>query len=342
EGVPGHTLEGRTQRRLFVASMAMIGPATALFLLDPSAAIPAALMLALATVLALPLVLAAALRATLMLTGHYERMPTLAVAVSALRTTTVRPLALATTGAVALFGGVALGGARADLVKGIGQVARQYGAQAPVWVVSPHDNQATSPMRAGPYEARMARLPGVQAVRAFQGAFIDWGARRPWLIALPGGTGATVWAGQILHGDSARAARLLAQGGWIVTSKQIAAEHHLAVGGRVMLPTPSGDVALRLAATGTNFGWPTGVLFMGTADYARYWATNEPTALGVDLVPGARRATVEQEIRAALGPAAALEVLSASRRAARIDSSAGEGLAQLQWIAALLIGAAIM
>ncbi|MDE3069996.1 MAG: hypothetical protein KGJ43_04640 [Acidobacteriota bacterium] len=342
EGVPGHALEARTQRRLFIAALALIAPATALYILDPAAAIPAALMLALATVLVLPVVLAAALRASWALTGHYARLPTVAVAVSSLRTTTVRSLALATTGAVALFGGVALGGARADLVGGIGQVASQYGAQAPGWVVRPHDNQATAPIRATPYVQRIARLPGVAAVRAFQGGFLDWGGRRPWLIALPRASGTAVWAGQIHHGDSARAARLLAAGGWIVTSKQIATEHGAGLGGLVRVPTPAGEVPLRVAALSTNFGWPTGVVFMGTADYARYWATSLPTALGVDLSSGAHRGTVESEIRAVIGPAGALEVTSAGRRAQRIDSAAGEGLAQLQWIAALLIGAAVL
>ena len=52
-------------------------------------------------------------------------------------------------------------------------------------------------------------------------------------------------------------------------SQQIAGEHHLVVGGIVRLPTPTGLV--RPCASRrrrTNFGWPTGVIFISTGDYS--------------------------------------------------------------------------
>ena len=342
EGVPGNALGTETQRRLFLASMCLLVPASVLFVLAPSAAIPVAIMLALATVLALPVCLAVALRASWTFTGHYERMPVLAVAVSSLRTTTVRSLALATTGAVALFGGVALGGARDDLLRGIGQVAQDYGGQAELWVASPADNQAASAFLPHGYQRRIAAIGGVASVQAWQGGFLDWGGRRPWLIARPPGSSDSIWRGELVQGDPAVAARRLAEGGWIVVSRQIASEQHASVGGRIVMPTPSGPVTLRLAATSTNFGWPTGVVFMSTTDYSRYWATSIPTALTVRLAPGADAGRVRSAIAATLAPGSALEVVSGRTRAGRIEDSASEGLQQLQWISLLLILAAIV
>ena len=54
--------------------------------------------------------------------------PTLALALGGVRGTTLRSIALAATGAVALFGSVALGGARANLLSGIHGFAASYAA----------------------------------------------------------------------------------------------------------------------------------------------------------------------------------------------------------------------
>jgi putative ABC transport system permease protein len=81
---------------------------------------------------------------------------------------------------------------------------------------------------------------------------------------------------------------------------------------------------------------------MSTADYSRAWQTTAPTALGVELIPGAKTPTVQSEIEHTLGPASGLEVISAHAREAKIDSSASEGLGQLGEIATLLVLAAIL
>ena len=72
-----------------------------------------------------------------------------------------------------------------------------------------------------------------------------------------------------------------------MVSEQIAEEHHVGVGGTLTLPTPSGDAASGSPRLTTNLAWTPGVIFIGTADYSRLWATPAPTALGVDLRPGA-------------------------------------------------------
>jgi putative ABC transport system permease protein len=341
-GVPGNTLRGLPQRRLLAATIALVALASALFAALPAAAIIATAVLALATVLAVPLVLAGLLGAAQVLVERRESLTTLSVALRSLRAATVRSLALAATGAVALFGSVALGGSRQDLLHGIRMVAHNYASDASVWVTSPRDNQATVEFPRRDYVARLQAVPGVAAVRTFQGSFADVGKRRPWIIARPGDAGPGILRGQMIAGSAEHALARMRQGGWIAVSEQIAEEQNTPVGQALILPTPTGDARLRVAAITTNFAWPTGVIFMGTADYARLWDTTAPSALGIELAAGADAARVQGALARALGPGSGLEVSSASARQAKIESSAGEGLGQLREIATLLLLAAIV
>ena len=93
-----------------------------------------------------------------------------------MRTTTLRSLALAATGAVALFGTVALGGSRENLLRGIRSFAHSYVSAADIWVTNPGDNQAVNEFSVG--QARGAdreRVPAVAGVQAFQGGFLELG-----------------------------------------------------------------------------------------------------------------------------------------------------------------------
>jgi putative ABC transport system permease protein len=341
-GVPGNALSGALRARLAAAALCLVAAASVLWAILPAAAIGASALLALATVLAVPLTFAGVLRAAAMISERFQRISILPLALASLRATSVRSLALAATGAVALFGSVALGGSRQNLLAGIDSFAHSYVADADVWVSSPGDNQAVEGFPAGGYAARISRLPAVAAVRTFQGGFSQLGKRRVWIIARPPGAERHVLESQIRGGGASAAIARLEAGGWIAVSEQIAAERHLGVGGTLVLPTPSGPQPFRIAATTTNLAWPPGVIFMSAADYSRAWATSDPTALGVQLRPGTSAPAARGAIEAALGPASGLEVSLAETRAARIDALASQGLGQLQQISTMLLLAAIV
>jgi putative ABC transport system permease protein len=341
-GVPGNTLGEGSQRELFAAALALVALASALFAFTPSAAIFAAAALALATVLALPLVFAAVLRAASALCERNPRLSTLPIALASLRATTLRSLALAATGAVALFGSVALGGARENLLHGIGTFAHSYVADAQVWVSEPDDNQAVNDFSPGATAMRIARAPGVASVHSFQGGFLTLHSRRVWVIARPPGANRNVLETQVLDGASTTAITRLGEGGWIAVSRQIAQEQHLSLGDALTLPTPTGNTTFKVAALTTNLAWSPGVIFIGSADYSRAWASTAPTALGVELIPGAKMTASSRAIARALGSGSGLEVSSAQAREARINALAGEGLSQLGEISTLLVLAAIM
>jgi putative ABC transport system permease protein len=342
DGAPGNGLGGNTQRWLFSAAVALLAAASALFALVPSAAIIVCLLLALATVLAVPLALTGILHVAGAAASRYARFTLLSAALTSLRATTIRSLALAATGAVALFGSIALGGSREDLLRGIDGYTAHYVAGADVWVLNPGDHQAIDDFTPDEHAATIARLPGVASVHAFQGSFLNVGERRLWVLAWPPGAPLELLGGEVIAGNPTAAAAHVREGGWITVSSQLANEHHTGVGNIITLPSPTGDVSFRIAATTTNFGWSPGAILMSTADYSRAWQTSAPTALGVELTPGANTTTVQTEIARALGPASGLEVISAHAREATIDASASEGLGQLGEIATLLVLAAIL
>jgi putative ABC transport system permease protein len=133
----------------------------------------------------------------------------------------------------------------------------------------------------------------------------------------------------------------LRAGGWITLSKELATTIGRNPDGTLELPTPTGPVRYRVAATTTNFGWSAGTIVIGESDYRRAWASSDPTALEVDLRPGAERGTTLSAVRAVLGSHSALEVQTPGERAAQANASARAGLARLGQISALLlIGAA--
>lgn len=340
-GVPGNALYLGAQRWLFAAGIGLIILASVLFATTPSAAIASCAMLAAATLLAVPLTFSAVLHAGALLAERRQRLTVLPVALASLRASTVRSLALAATGAVALFGSVALGGSRDDLLRGISSFANGYVADAHIWVTNPGDNQAADSFDPGTSKTAIARLPVVEGVRAFQGGFLTLGGRRIWVIARPPGASRQVISSQILAGGASAAVTRLGQGGWVAVSQQIASEQHTGVGGEITLPTPTGAVRYRIAATTTNLAWPPGVIFMSSGDYTRAWKSAAPTALGITLRPGANVIAARRTIKAALAPGSGLEVSLAAARAARIDALAGEGLGQLGEISTLLLIAAV-
>jgi len=344
DGIPGDTLGHGARRRLFAGSVGLLVGASVLYALAPSAAIAATALLALATVLAVPLVLGELLALMALVTERNEQLIALPVALGSLRTTTLRSLALAATGAVALFGSVALGGSRENLLRGIRSFAHSYVAAADIWVTNPGDNQAVNEFSPGGAAARIARVPGVAGVQAFQGGFEELGNRRVWIIARPPGASRAVLESEILDGNVTVAVARLSEGGWIAVSKQIAEAHHVGVGGALTLPTPSGDVRFRIAALTTNLAWPPGVIFVGAADYSHFWdstGSTAPTALGVQLRPRANATLARGAIARALGGSSGLEVATAATREESIDALTSEGLGQLQEISTLLLLAAV-
>lgn len=341
-GEPGHGLARRTQVRMFAGAVLMVALTSGVLLIDPSAVIFATLALALATLLAIPLTFMALVAVAQAIARRSGKMNMLLVAVRASRATTLRSLALAATGAIAVFGTVVAQGSHRDLLNGLYGDYAQYVSTADLWVTNGGDELATSSFPARGLPERIARIPGVRQVRRYQGQFLDVSGRRTWLIARSPRLHMIVPRSQIIEGDPAIAERRLRQGGWVTLSRQLAEVMKARLGGEVTMPTPTGIASYRVAAITTNLGWASGAIVLNDEDYRQAWGVSEPTALEIDVSRHASSSIVQGRVAVALGGDGGLRVQSSSERAEKADALARQGLSRLTQISLLLTIAATL
>jgi putative ABC transport system permease protein len=332
---------GRARLATALGGASCLAAATVVVLAASKLAIVGMVLLVGALLLLLALVLDAALavltRVARMAAGAVPHVA--GMELSAART---RALGVAATGAIAVFGAVAIQGAHADLLAGLERAARDENAFTDVWVSPPgaYNLLETAPF-APAQQAKLQTLPGVRAVRVYRGGLLDWGERKVWAIAPPSAATPLLPPSQILEGSLARASARVRAGGWLVLSEALAAEHHLRVGSRVTLPTPI-PTSFRVAALSTNVGWAPGALITSAADYARAWGSADASAYDVLLDPRADAARVEGEIARALGRSSGLAVQSAGAHAAEQNALSRQGLARLSQIATLILVVAVL
>jgi putative ABC transport system permease protein len=338
-GGRGETVTARATRTLGIAGLASIVMVTALVLTMPELTIVGGVALALTTLLLIPAMFAGIARA-LPWMGDHIRSSALIVAVSELRATSMRAVALAGIVGLAVYGSIAIGGARGDLIRGIDRATVEYFGTADIWVGTGEDIFNVNRFELERAAGAIARAPGVASVRSYQGGLLDVGSRRLWIRARPSGDSEMVEASQLLHGDLARATRLLRGGGWAAVSSAFAGERHLHPGDTFSLPTPSGTATFRTAAIMTNSGWPPGTVTIDSHDYSRYWQTVDPSALEVNLLPGVGAAAGRRAIAAALGHRPGLTIRTSGERERQSEASARQGLETLAEISTLLLIAA--
>jgi putative ABC transport system permease protein len=330
-----------TAVKLSILGAAAIALVTAMVLLAPRLTILGGMALALATLLMIPSLFAGVAR-MLQWGGERVRSSSLIVVVSELRAITTRSVALAGIAALAVYGSVAIGGARADLLRGLDTNFREYLHTAQIWVTTGGNDLTTNAFNAEGATAAIARAPGISSVRIYQGGFLDVGPRRMWIIARPPGDASPIPASQLLQGDEELATRLLRAGGWATVSQGFAEEHHLEVGTRFTLPTPTGPARFSVAAITTNLGWSPGAVIINTVDYRRYWETAQPSALEVNLLPGVSEAAGRRAVVGALGHRPGLGIQTFRERQRQYAGDSRQGLYALSEISTLLLIAAAL
>jgi putative ABC transport system permease protein len=326
----------RSEEWRALAGLACLAAASLLLLAVPDAAIPGMALLVGALLLELPIVLAL----TLSLLGRLARMimsPVPHVAVMELSAARSRALAITATGAVAVFGGVAIQGSRGDLLAGLEGTARDTNTSTDIWV-SPSGSYnllKTAPFR--PTQQRqLARLPGIRAVHLYRGGLLDYGQRRTLVIAPSPLATPLLPAGQIVQGDPRHAETLVRDGGWLVLSQAIAAEEGLHIGEAFTLPSPN-PMTFRLAALSTNLGWGPGAITMNASDYALAWGSSDASAYSILLDRHASPSRVVREVEGVLGPDSGLSVQTAGQHFAQQRKLDREALARLSQVSILVL-----
>lgn len=337
---------GRARRPGAVAAgLACVLAAIAIVALVPDAALVALIALTVGLLLLLPALLTTACGLFAAATRELRTpVPTLAALELRAGASRLRTIALAATGAVAVFATVAIGGAHADLRRGLDAATDEHDANADVWVTFPGD---TSPFATTPLDvprrlqAALRRLPGVASVEAYRGSFLNVGDQRAWVQAPPSSAPAPIPPSQLREGDLATATARLRAGGWVVLSRTIAEELNVGVGDPVVLPTPA-PTRLRVAGISTNLGWPPGAILLNADDYARAWGSARPSALQLRVRPDASPAAVAAAVERILAPAIPVEVETRQQRAARHRAASREGLTRLTHIRLLVLGSAML
>jgi putative ABC transport system permease protein len=332
---------GRASIRTALAGVVSLAAATAILLGAPKQAIVGMVLLIAAMLLVLPV----ALELALALLARFARALTGAVphvAGMELSAARSRAIGVAATGAIAVFGAVAIQGAHSDLLKGLQNAAHDENAFTDLWVSPPgaYNLLRTAPF-AATQQAQLEHLPGVHAVSVYRGGLLDWGTRKVWVLAPPDAATPLLPSTQILEGSVAQASARLRTGGWMVLSQAIASEHHLRIGDSVRLPTPI-PITLKLAALSTNIGWAPGAVTMTASEYAQAWGSTDASAYNVLLSAGASSTQVTGEIERALGPASGLSVQSAQAHADEQNALSRQGLQRLTQIATLILVVAVL
>jgi putative ABC transport system permease protein len=335
-GEAGQSISKRAITVSAVAGSLLIVAATIFVLLLPSLSIVGGVILGLASFCLIPPIFVLVVRS---LKPFSERIrgSMLALAVVELDATATRSVALAGVAALAVYGTVAIQGARHDLISGLDAALVQYLDTADVWVTTDNNFLTFNSFHAGAAQTAIARAPGIASVREYQGELLDVGTRRLWIRARPSGDSSLIQASQLLHGKLDEATRLIRAGGWAAISNGFAAERHLQVGDSFTLPTPSGAARFGVAAITTNVGWPPGAITINDSDYQHYWQTTNPTALEVNLTPGVTPAAGKRVVERALGYQPGLVVETLAEREASYEESARQGIKSLSQIATLLL-----
>ncbi|HZV75011.1 MAG TPA: FtsX-like permease family protein [Conexibacter sp.] len=341
-GELGEGLGQTMRRRMLVVAVVLVAATTLAVVLAPQLTVVGLLALSLAALLAMPATFAATMPLTDRLARRLHRNMLL-VAVMGARSAMTRSVAVAAIAAIAVYGNVAIGGARDDLIRGLEAGYADHLSTADVWVTTAGQSLTTDGFQVSARQlARVRHAPGVTDVRVYQGGMLDAGDQRTWIIARPPGDRRIIPPSQLVGGDLASAERHLHTGGWAAVSRTIVDQRHLRIGDAFDVPTPAGPLRLRLAAIVTNLSWGPGAIIVSTTDYQRGFRTHEATALEVNLRRGVSPAAGRRAVAAALGDNPALDVQTRAELDAEFRSLLHQGLARLSQIATLMLIAAIL
>jgi putative ABC transport system permease protein len=256
--------------------------------------------------------------------------------------TQVRSLAVAATGAIAVFGSIAMQGAQHNLQAGLDRATVELNGITDLWIspAGTANTLGTTPFD-GSTADKLTRLASVRAVSVYRGGFLTLGDRRLWVIAPPRTEPQPTPPGQLTSGTPATVSARLRGGGWAVISEAIANELHLRVGSSFTLPSPV-PTRFRVAGMSTNAGWPPGAIIINADDYARAWGSSAASALEVSLRPGVSPRRGRLETQRALGATSGLIVQTAHEREGEWKTGSRQGLARLAQIATLVLIAAVL
>ncbi len=297
-----------------------------------------------ATLLLLPILLAAIVACFDRLQrGFVGVSPRLAVVELQSSSIRMRSAAIAATGAIAVFGSVAIEGAQRNLQTGLSHAAADLNLVTDLWATPAGmaNTLATVPFQDRVSNALARLRRDVRAVHVYRGSFLDLGDRRVLVIAPPRTNSQPIPPSQVVRGGLALASARIRAHGWAALSRVVADELNLHIGQSFALPTPQ-PVTFRLAAVTTNLGWPPGTIIVNAEDYARAWGSRDISAYQIELQPGVQPAVGRLQVQRVLGSRSGFTVQTAAQREQTDLATQRQGLSRLTQIATLVLVAAVL
>ncbi len=256
--------------------------------------------------------------------------PAIKTSLAEMRSTPTRSVALLATGTIAVFLVVLIGGSVADVQRAAKRGAGGLLSSAELWIKpgGPENVYTTQPFASAPVEDRLTHVRAVASVLPWRDSFLDVHGRRVWVLGVPRRVAAQIVPSQLIAGRLAEADAELRAGGWVAVSQPIASEHHIGIGRRLALPTPTGTATVRVAALIANYGWLPGAIVMNADEHARLWGQSDATELAVDLRPGVTADQGKVAVEHALS-GTALTTQSADERRNEVGAVLGSTLSRL-------------
>ncbi len=343
QGEAGQRLPTAVRRAMAVAALVLLAAAGVLVAAEPAATVVAIGAVTVATALAIPTLCVGAAQLAAWIAARSD-WHALDLAAEGVRARTVRASTLAAMAAVAVCGCIAIEGAHRDVLRGLDRNFAQYLASGDIWVTSggAENSLTTESFPAAATARRLAAVPGVAHVHPYYGSLLDVSDRRVWVIARGAHDAAPIPPSQLIDGDLRTATARLRTGRWVAVSNALARQQHAGVGQVLALPTPAGVKRYRVAAITTNLGWGPGAVIMSADRYRRDWLGPQPSAIELQLDPGADQLATRRAVQASLGSGSALRAQTTPERDAQFRALARDGLVRLSQIALMLVIAAAL
>ena len=335
--------DSKTHRRILWVGIALIFLSVAISIIMPELTLVGAAGVVIGMLMVIHRLVTSILTMALRL-ARRTGSAALRISVGELIANPTRASALAAVGSLAVFAILTITGPTRDIERGMDQLTGSFFGNADLWItVGGNENSTgTLPFDQRKLSKRIKRLPEVESLRTYRGSFLDRGNKRLWIIAGSRSAQYPIAPSQIISGNLDEATQRLRQHGWAALTETLAKKSNLKIGQKFSLPTPSGNSHFKLAATVTNYGWPPGVVLINANDYARFWNTQQASALEIDLADGVLPAAGKSAIERELAATSSLKLQTVNERRAQIAATTRDGLARINQISDMVITAAVL
>jgi putative ABC transport system permease protein len=168
------------------------------------------------------------------------------------------------------------------------------------------------------FVAAARQLPGVAAVDTYRGARITLGDRVAFVIGVDFAVQRRYGRLQFVHGEAGAILARAIAGDEAIVSESFARHQRVATGDRIVLPTPWGVRAVRVAGVFYDYSTDAGAVLLDRGLYARLWRDERTESLALYLAPGARLDDVRKALLIAAGDRMVLSVIPNRALRARV------------------------